>query len=184
MPFAGQAAGIAAVREMPREGIVAVQETDGLVPLQLPLGPGVFPGGLGLLERVPQLLGQDGFVQVALGQPVVHPVLGGDFSRENGHTGGGTDRGGAERAVEPGASGGQLIQVGRADFAVPRAAHPPMAVVVGEDEQDVGTFGHLQGSFLSSKNQRISKRAKATQLVGCGSKSTPACPFGSTARQE
>lgn len=47
----------------------------------------------------------------------------------------------------------------------PGAAHPPMAVVVGEDEQDVGTFGHRQGSFLSSKNQRISKRAKATQLV-------------------
>ena len=78
-------------------------------------------------------------------EEVVDAVLGGDASGQEGRPGGRADRGRAEEAVETDSFARQPVEVRRPDLRVAGAAHRPGALVVRQDDQDVGAAGVAAG---------------------------------------
>ena len=75
-------------------------------------------------------------------QPVVDADLGGSASCHEAGARRGADGAGGEGVGEAGPLGCEAVQIGRAQFAVAVASIGPLAVVVGQEEKDIGA-GHL-----------------------------------------
>ncbi len=133
-------------------------------------------GVAGLIRQVLDPLAAAGrFVfreRVAGGKPVVDAVLRRDAPRQEGGSGGGADGAGAEEIREPVPRRRQTVEVRCLDFGVARAAHRPGAMVVGENEEDVGAFrfrrGHgrtsIAGGQRSAKSAFLAFRRHASAL--------------------
>ena len=78
----------------------------------------------------------------------MHAVLGGHQAGQEGRPGGRADGVDAVAAVELHSIGGQAVDVGCADVAIAVTAERPGGLVVGEDEDDVGTARGLGGNGL------------------------------------
>jgi len=72
------------------------------------------------------------------GNEIVDPVLGGNTTGQERGSAGGADRDGGEEILEPHTGLCQAVDVGGADLRVAIAACGPDALVVGENEYNVG----------------------------------------------
>ena len=97
----------------------------------------------GLFSGQPVEIADDRF---GLLEPVVDANLGGRAPGQEAGPRGGADGTRGEGIGEANAFRCQPVQVGRLQFAVAIASIRPLAVVVGEEEKDIGTF---HGNFLS-----------------------------------
>ena len=75
-----------------------------------------------------------------LSDPVVDSVLRGDPSGQKGRAAGRADRRGDEEIVKAHAGLGDAVNCWSADFRVAVATGGPRALVVAENEDDVGTI--------------------------------------------
>ena len=101
-----------------------------------------------LVARLPQQLRVGGQAVVHVrrqGGDAVDVVVG---AGEDGGPAGGADAVGAEAVVEAHALVGDAVEVGGAVDAAPVAAHGVGGVVVGHDEEDVGTGIHTKPLYL------------------------------------
>ena len=98
-------------------------------------------------------------------QSVVHPMLRWNSAGQNRRPGRRADRRGAEEIVEADSFPRQPVQVGRPDFRIAGTTHGPRALVIGQNEQEIGlvgtTTGHghrcLRRSSASSKYRRSAR---------------------------
>ena len=81
-----------------------------------------------------------GVADVALSDPVVDPVLRGNPPGQKGRAAGRADWRGDEEIVKAHAGLGDAVDCWSADFRVAVTAGGPRALVVAEDEDDVGSI--------------------------------------------
>ena len=104
-----------------------------------PADPAIVSEDVGVSDLAGEISGC-GLADVALSDPVVDPVLRGDATGQKGRAAGRADWRGDEEIVKAHAGLGDAVDCRGADFRVAITAGGPGALVVAEDEDDVGSI--------------------------------------------